>query len=131
MNSRHNQSRFGAKLLFQYCVYSGASPLYSRRKCEVRIINFLCANSARSVKRFLKAYAAQEEYSYHNHAQQEVRFEFVGVLDVQSLGDEMGPLEVWYEVIERVRPRERKDRLVPDMDVMLSRLFGGKLPCSE
>ena len=38
---------------------------------------------------------------------------FIGVLDLQELGLECGSDEVWYDIVELVRPMERRATLLP------------------
>jgi hypothetical protein len=42
-----------------------------------------------------------------------VHFEFVGVLDLLELGVECDADEVWYDIVERVRPMERRHAILP------------------
>ena len=100
--------RYSAKLLFQYRV--GGSP-NTRRRCEERIITFpsLYGRAALSeAKR--RGRAAQ--HSYTNVHGQRVHFEFVGVMELLSL-EACDADEVWYEMPERVRPMERRGKLIP------------------
>src|SRR2546421_6965487 len=111
--------RYAAKLLFQFRVEINGDP-GKRRLCEERIINFL-ARSPRDALRVAKRRGKKGEHSYKNSDGNTVTFEFVGVMDLMSLGLEAGPDEVWYEIRERVRPMERRGTIIPAHDVLLSR----------
>ena len=41
-----------------------------------------------------------------------MHFEFVGVMELLRL-DSYHPEEVWYDIVERVRPMERRVALIP------------------
>ena len=53
------------------------------------------------------------QYSYRNSAGRTVHFEFVGVQDLLCLDPECQPDEVWYDIVQLVRPMERKNKLIP------------------
>jgi uncharacterized protein DUF4288 len=110
-HSRSGSRRFAATLLFQFrVVIRGDSG--KRRVCEKRIINFVAQGARRALSTARKAGRAAE-YRYRNLSGYQVRFEFVGLLDLMELGVECGPDEVWYDIITMVRPMERRRKLIP------------------
>lgn len=104
-------SRFAAKLLFQFrVVIDGNSG--KRRICEERIVVF----QSRSYKQALVAAKRKGKAAQYRFANDEgipVYFEFVGVLDLLELGIECGEEEVWYDIVERLQPMERKSKFIP------------------
>jgi hypothetical protein len=106
-----DSNRYAAKLLFQFrVIVNGESG--KRRTCEERIIVFE-AGSAKEALALAKRRARSSQFRYRNTDGNPVRFEFVGVLDLLKLGIECENDEVWYDIIERVLPSERKSKLVP------------------
>ena len=104
-------SRFAAKLLFQYRV--GTDPLSDRmRTCEERIINFAAGN-AKAALAVAKRYGKAARFKYMNDSSEEVHFEFVGVLELLELGIECQPEEVWYDVRKMLTPMERRAVILP------------------
>jgi Domain of unknown function (DUF4288) len=103
--------RYAAKLLFQFRVRIGAED-GKRRLCEVRTV-LISARSARSALVKAKKNGRDGEHSYSNSDGNPVFFEFVGVEELLELGAECEPQEVWYDIVERLLPMERKDRLIP------------------
>jgi hypothetical protein len=112
--------RFAAKLLFQFRVDVNGD-VGKRRLCEERIINF-SARSPREALQTAKVRGKRGEHSYKNGDGNKVSFEFVGIMDLMSLGVEAEPDEVWYEIHERLLPMERRSKLIPADDVLLRRL---------
>jgi hypothetical protein len=102
---------FSAKLLFQYRVDLGRAS-GKRRTCEERIVVF-SASSPTSAVRVAKQRGQGAEFSYRNDQGVPVRVEFVGVLDILRHGPEMEEGTVWYDIKERLLPRERRNALVP------------------
>jgi hypothetical protein len=115
--------RFAAKLLFQFRVNVDGDA-GKRRLCEERIINF-SARSPRDALQRAKGRGKRGEYSYKNSDGNEVSFEFVGIIDLMSLGVEAEADEVWYEIHERLLPMERRRKIIPADDVLLRRLGSG------
>ena len=104
-------NRYTAKLLFQYRVtVAGQDSL--RRTCEQRFIMFN-ATSARRAIAHAKRRGKEAEHVYTNGDGHKVRFEFVGVMELLSLGLECDEDEVWYEIKEMVKPMERKEVVIP------------------
>jgi hypothetical protein len=116
--------RYAAKLLFQYRVDIAGDP-GKRRLCEERIINFT-ARSASEALRTAKRRGKKGEHAYENCDGNKVAFEFVGIMDLMSLGSEADADEVWYDIRERVLPMERRSKIIPADDVLLRRLKAGK-----
>jgi hypothetical protein len=116
-------TRYAAKLLFQFRVEVDGDP-GKRRLCEERIINF-SARSPREALRRAKRRGKKGEHSYKNSDGNTVAFEFVGIMDLMSLGLEAEADEVWYEIRERMLPMERRGKIIPGDDIMLRRLVNG------
>jgi uncharacterized protein DUF4288 len=103
-------ARYAAKLLFQFRVVS-AKPAV-RRLCEERIIVFRAKGRAAALAE-AKRRGRVGEHAYRNNLGQPVYFELVGILDLLELGSEYRQDEVWYDLVERVRPMERRREIVP------------------
>ena len=56
-----------------------------------------------------------DQFHWTNTSGNPIYFEFVGVLDLQTLDPECGPDEVWYDIVQMVRPMERRRKLIPPM----------------
>ena len=91
--------------------------------CEERIINFK-ARSPREALRLAKLRGKRGEHAYKNTDGNKVSFQFVGVLDLMSLGIECEAEEVWYDIRERLLPMERRARILPKDRHLLARLNG-------
>jgi hypothetical protein len=108
---RASSARYVAKLLFQFrIVVNGDSGI--RRLCEERMIVFRAAG-ARAALAEAKRRGRAAQYRIKNTSGNPVHFEFVGVLDLLELGMECEKDEVWYDIVRRVRPMERKAQLLP------------------
>lgn len=106
-----SDGRFAAMLLFQFrVVTNGVSN--RRRLCEKRLV-VLEAPSGRDALKEAKRRGRKSEHNYLNSDGGRVFFEFVGVLDLLSLGPECEDGEVWYQLCEMLEPHERRDRLIP------------------
>lgn len=103
--------RYSAKLLFQFRVVTDGES-NKRRTCEERIV-VLQARSAASALKKAKETGRKAQHRYKNDNGGTVHFEFVGVTDLQHLGPECEPNEVWYGIRELLTPMERKESLVP------------------
>lgn len=104
--------RYAATLLFQYRVVVNGDP-GKRRLCEERIIVFR-APGARSALARARARGRAGQFRYTNTDGNPVFFEFVGVTDLLTLGVECEADEVWYDLVRKVRPMERRKELVPE-----------------
>ena len=103
---------FSAKLLFQFRVVVSRKN-NSRRLCEERIVSFK-AQSTEDAWNTANNFGRAGEHKYRNHAGNTVNFEFIGIIELLHLGVEMsGPQEVWYDLVERVKPSERKSTFIP------------------
>ena len=111
MKRKKPSQRFAAKLLFQFRVLAPNAP-GKRRICEYRILNFLSASGPTALAEANRRGIAAQ-YSYRNSAGRTVHFEFVGVQDLLCLDPECQPDEVWYDIVQLVRPMERKNKLIP------------------
>jgi hypothetical protein len=109
--SERELQRYAAKLLFQFRVVVDGDP-GKRRLCEERIV-LLKALTAKDALAKAKSKAKQGQHSYKNDEGNKVHFEFVGVLELLQLGIECDNDEVWYDIVERMLPSERRDRLIP------------------
>jgi len=83
-----------------------------RRLCEDRII-VLRAIGARSALAKAQARGKAAEYHHPNADGTPVFFEFVGVTDLLELGVECESDEVWYDIVQKVKPMERRRKLIP------------------
>src|SRR5271154_846934 len=105
--SAKGNKRFAASLLFQYRVtINGKSGI--RRLCEKQIIQFKAANAKVALLE-AKSRAISKQHSYKNSDGNQVSFEFIGIRDLLCLDPECEPDEVWYQIIEMVKPMERCD----------------------
>lgn len=103
--------RYSAKLLFQFRIVSrGRSN--KLRDVEERIVTFE-SRSPRLALQWVKRYGKEEEFQYVNDFGNKVHFEFIGVLDLMSLGGECESCEVWYDIRTMKEPMERRDKLIP------------------
>jgi len=82
------------------------------RRCEERIV-VITAKNATSALRKAKAYGKREEFDLTAEAGNPIHFEFVGVMDLLELGVESQADEVWYDIVTRKQPSERRDKLIP------------------
>ena len=104
-------ARYAAKLLFQFrVVVEGHSN--KRRLCEDRIV-ILQADSARQALRMAKKRGKAGEHRYRKSDNNPVLFEFIGVMELLSLDPVAQPDEVWYDIVTRVLPMERRQALIP------------------
>ena len=115
-------TRYATKLLFQFRVNVDGDP-GKRRLCEERIINFH-ARSPREALRTAKQRGRRGRHVYRNSDGNTVTFEFVGVMDLISLGVEADD-EVWWEMRKRLLPMEHRDRILPNDGQLLARLAAG------
>ena len=83
-----------------------------RRLCEDRII-LVRAPGARSALAKAKARGKAAQYHHRNSSVSRVFFEFVGVTDLLRLGVECEADEVWYDIVQKVKPMERRRELIP------------------
>jgi hypothetical protein len=103
---------FSAKLLFQFRVVSGRTS-NRRRVCEERIVTFR-ARSSEEAWQTANSLGRADHFKYQNDTGGTVHFEFVGIMELLHLGAERsGSAEVWYDIVERLDPSERKAALVP------------------
>lgn len=103
---------FAAKLLFQFRVVSRNGRSDRRRLTEERIVVFR-AGGSRLALGAAKRLGKEGEHNYSNDRGDEVRFEFIGIMDLRRLGAEYEPNEVWYEFHNRMTPMERREEFVP------------------
>lgn len=114
--------RYAAKLLFQFRVRTKAGD-GKRRLCEERIVNF-DARSPSEALRKAKRLGKTSELDYDNSDGNRVFFEFVGVSDMIKFTSVTSPAEVWYDIVQRHTPMERRTRLIPADKSLLSRVSG-------
>ena len=116
-------TRYAAKLLFQFRVeIAGGSG--QRRICEERIINFQ-ARTHREALSIARRRGRRAEHSYRNADGNPVHIEFVGIMDIMTIGIEAGADEVWYDIYERITPMERRDQILPTAEALQARLDWG------
>ena len=108
---RFSLRRYSAALLFQYRVVVGRSS-GKRRLCEKRIIHFR-ARDARTALAHAKKRGREAEHRYRNNHGNLVHFEFVGVRELIGCEAACEPDEVWYQIVEMLKPMERRRRLIP------------------
>jgi hypothetical protein len=116
-SKRHDTSKskpsgsYAAKLLFQYRVMVDGSPGI-RRTCEERIIMF-SATGGQAALREANRRGQAAQHRYKNSDGNFVHFELVGVMELLRLDPACESDEVWYDIIERVRPMERRASIIP------------------
>ena len=103
--------QYAAKLLFQFRVVTSGSS-NRRRLCEERIVLLRARNASAAVAK-AKSIGARAQHKYKNDSGGLVNFEFVGILDLMTLGSECEKGEVWYELGERLEPKERAKQILP------------------
>src|SRR5687768_15036198 len=105
------RGRYSAKLLFEFHVRpKNTQPV--RRLCEERIIVVRVSNARGALREAIRA-ARASEFRYRNNSGAPVHFRLVGVMDLLHLGVECEPNEVWYDITQRVRPYERRAKILP------------------
>jgi hypothetical protein len=104
--------RYAAKLMFQFRVDKGRGTP-KRRMCEERIV-LIDARSARDALSKARRKGSRAEHHYDTAFGNTVYFEFIGVMELLALGAECEPDEVWYELVDRHSPLERRDAFIPD-----------------
>jgi hypothetical protein len=103
---------YSAKLLFQFRVVAKRKSNL-RRICEERIVTFKAASSEQAWKAANRLGRA-DEFTYRNDSGGTVHFEYVGIMELLHLGlERSGPTEVWYDIVERFKPSERRSKLLP------------------
>lgn len=101
---------FAAKLLFEfYITVNGDEGIM--RLCEDRIV-LIRAPSANHALREANREGRAAQYRDANGGSP-LHFRFVGVMDLFRLGIECQDNEVWYDIVVRKRPMERREKLVP------------------
>lgn len=103
--------RYAAKLFFQYRVDLGTET-GTRRICEERIVVFKAASATSALSK-AKRRGSEAAYDYDNDEGNRVYFEFIGVRELLSLDPECADDEVWYEIVKRVSPLERREVFIP------------------
>jgi hypothetical protein len=101
---------YAAKLLFEFLIVANGKPGV-RRVCEERLV-LISAPNARSALRAARQEGRASEYRSANGGSP-LHFRFVGVLDLLRLGAECQANEVWYDIVQRVRPMERRSAIIP------------------
>jgi hypothetical protein len=71
------------------------------------------AASAQEALRLAKRHARQRHFTMNLTNGARLAFEFVGVRDLLHLGVECEPEEVWYDILQLVRPMERRRQIIP------------------
>ena len=101
--------KFSVKLLFQFRIHRQKS---LRRRVEIRIVTFQ-AKSFEAAIATANAKGHGAQFTYKNTTNQNVKFQYVGIMDIIQLGVEIDdPDTTWYDVKWLVQPSERKRVLV-------------------
>lgn len=108
--------RYSAKLLFSY---DDGRDLV-RPLCEERIVTFESPTPAKAVQRAHRR-GRESEYRFTNSCGDEVRFWFVGVVDMIRLGVEAENDEVWYAVTRKQALSENACPTTKDLQSRLKR----------
>ncbi len=103
--------RYSALLLFQYRTIVNRRSS-KRRLCEERIIHFRSPTARRALAT-AKRRGRISQHGYRDEEGHKVYFEFIGVMELRHMGSECESDEVWYELVHRVLPKERKSRFIP------------------
>lgn len=104
------KKRYAALMLFQFrTVKNGISN--KKRVCEERIILFEEDDSEVAFKKAQQR-GREEEFSYLDYGA-EILFEFVGIMEFMELGVSLDQDEVWWRMIEKVKPMENREKLIP------------------
>jgi hypothetical protein len=103
--------RYAAKLLLQFRVTVDGSD-GTRRTCEERIV-VLQARSAAEALRRAKRRGRSAELRYRNNDGNPVHIEFIGVMELLRLDPVCAEDEVWYDIRDRILPKERAERFIP------------------
>ena len=119
-------NRYAAMLLFQFRVMVNRDP-GTRRICEKRLINFR-SETAQAALTEAKRRGRAAQYSFRNSNGNKVYFEFIGVQDLLCLGVECEPDEVWYDIVQLVKPMERQSKLIPSESTLNAILSEKQLP---
>jgi hypothetical protein len=83
------------------------------RTCEERIVTFKAPSAERAWQK-AQSLGLAHQFEYRNDSGGTVHFEYVGIMDLLHLGSERsGPEEVWYDIVDRLKPSERKAKLIP------------------
>ena len=98
-------------LLFQFRVMINGNPGI-RRICEKRLINFRSETGQKALAE-AKRRGRAAQFSYRNSDGNRVHFDFIGVQDLLYLGIECEADEVWYDIVNLMKPMERKRDLIP------------------
>lgn len=107
------KNKYAAKLLFQFrTLNSGVSN--KKRVCEERII-LLMAETPKLALKLVNEKGKEEEFSYNDNGIR-VFFEFIGVLELIELAALTDPDEVWSILIEKIKPMENKNKIIPKED---------------
>jgi hypothetical protein len=123
---------YAAKLLFEFFIVADGKPGV-RRLCEERLI-LITAPNALIALRAARQEGRASEYRSANGGSP-LHFRLVGVLDLLRLGAECRANEVWYDIVQRVRPMERRSAIIPPESrlnaVREERAVLGKRPARE
>jgi Domain of unknown function (DUF4288) len=106
------KGKYAAKLLFQYRIVKKIG-YDKKRLCEESIVQFE-ATAPKDAVRKAKSIGKTWQFKYKNTHGNFVRFEFVGILELRAMGDELEKYQVWYEFKELVEPMERKRKILPN-----------------
>ena len=102
-------SKYAALMLFQFRTEKDGSS-NKKRLCEERIILFEGASAEECYEAAMNR-GRDEEFSYED-GDVEIFFEFLGVAEFIEL-DIGEPDEVWSRFVEKVKPMENVNKLIP------------------
>jgi hypothetical protein len=93
--------------------------------CEERIVTFQ-ARTPKSALSKAKRYGRSEEFT---DAREGVRvfFEFVGILELMDVTFGYSDGQVWWDLVERVQPSERRSSIIPPESELDAFLEGGPM----
>jgi len=111
--------RYSVTLLFQFRFHEETRKI-KKRLCESRIIIVRAKNAFFALKK-AKKYAKQAEYTAANYAGDDYSCEFIGITDMLHLGIECREEEVWYAMMWKIEPMERKEKLILSDEELLKR----------
>lgn len=102
---------YSVKLLFQWRRVVGRRS-GKVRTCEERIVTFKARN-AEDAWRKGNRLGKDGEFDYANSLGGTTQFEFIGIMEMLQLGLEIHPGEVWWDIVDRLKPSERRSRFIP------------------
>ncbi len=112
--------KYSVKLLFQYRIESNLNE--KMRICEEKILIFLIKEDE-DIILVSNQKAKEQEFDFINDDGNKVFYEFIGILDVCHLGNEVEDNEVWYNIKTMLTPMERKNKILPSIDQLKKHIY--------